>query len=233
MLNDAFEALKKYDWGTDKAQVAEIDGAVTASHGKADARKDLEDRLNAALKSDISRDAKDYVCRKLAIVGTAASVPTLAALLGEEKHSHMARFALERIPGGEAAQALRDALPKLNGKLKIGVVGSIGARRDKSAVPALSELLKEYDASIARSAAIALGDIGTAEAGKALQGAKPSAEARPSVIDAQLTCAEALLADSKQADALAIYKSLAGDEQPRLVRLAATRGMLACGAKNV
>jgi hypothetical protein len=35
-------------------------------------RKDLENRLVAALKSDISRDAKDYVCRKLTIVGTAA-----------------------------------------------------------------------------------------------------------------------------------------------------------------
>ncbi len=126
MLDDAFEALKKYDWGTDRAPLAPIEDAVTAAHGKADARKDLENRLLAALNSDISRDAKDYVCRKLTIVGTAASVPALAGLLGDKDHSHMARFALERIPAPEAAQALRDALAKLSGNLKIGVISSLG-----------------------------------------------------------------------------------------------------------
>ena len=71
MLDEAFEALKKYDWGTDRAPVAPIDDAVAATHGKADARARSGNRLLAALKSDISRDAKDYVCRKLTIVGTA------------------------------------------------------------------------------------------------------------------------------------------------------------------
>ena len=37
-----------------------------------------------------------------------------AALLPEAENSHMARYALERILAPEAAQALRDALPKLN-----------------------------------------------------------------------------------------------------------------------
>ena len=46
--------------------------------------------------------------------------------------------------------------------------------------------------------------------------------------DASLACAEALLADGKKAEALAIYKGFASDDQPKHVRLAATRGMLAC-----
>jgi HEAT repeat protein len=233
MLDDAFEALKKYDWGTDRAPVAPIENAVTAAHGNAQAREDVEKRLVAALASDISRDAKDFVCRMLTIVGSAASVPTLAGLLADEYHSHMARFALERIAAPEAALALRDALPKLNGKLKIGVISSVGSRRDGAAVPALSGLLKDPTAAVARAAAIALGVIGTAQAAKALQEAKPStAEAKQAVIDAQLACAEALLADSQAAGALAIYKSLAGDNQGRLVRLAATRGMLSCANRN-
>jgi HEAT repeat protein len=238
MLDDAFDALKKYDWGTDKAALAPIEEAVTATHGKPDARKDLENRLLAALNSDISRDAKDYVCRKLTIVGTAASAPTLAGLLGDKNHAHMARYALERIPAPEAARALREALPKLSGNLKIGAIGSIGARRDAAAVPALGGLLTDSDASVARAAAVALGDIGTAEAAKALQEAAvqksgPSAaETRQAVIDAQLACAEALLADDKEADARAIYKSLGSDHQSKLVRLAATRGILACASKK-
>ena len=232
MLDDAFEALKKYDWGTDRAPVAPIEAAVTASHGKAGDREDLEKRLLAVFASDISGDAKGFVCRMLTIVGGAASVPALAALRTDEYLSHMARYALERIPVPEAAQALRNALPGLSGKLKIGVISSLGSRRDASAVPALGALLKDQNASIARAAATALGAIGNVAAAKVLQASMPSAsETKPAVIDAQLACAEALSADNNVA-AFAIYKSLAGDQQARLVRLAATRGMLACAARN-
>jgi HEAT repeat protein len=233
MLDDAFDALKKYDWGTDRAPLAPIEAAVAAAHGKADAREDLEMRLLAALKSEISRDAKDFLCRMLTIVGSVASVPTLADLLADEYHSHMARYALERILVPEAAIALRDALPGLSGKLKIGVISSIGSRRDASAVSALSGLLNDQNASVARAAVTALGGIGNVEAAKALQESLPAAaETKQAVIDAQLACAEALLADNKSAAALAIYKSLAGDQQGRLVRLAATRGLLTCAARN-
>ena len=232
MLEDSFEALTKYDWGTDRALLAPIEDAVAAAHGNAETQKKLEVFLISALKSDISRDAKDYVCRKLAIVGTAASVPTLAPLLTDEKHSHMARFALESMPAAEAGQALRDALSKTSGNLQIGVISSIGARRDAASVPALAQLIKDSNASIARAAATALGDIGNSEAAQALQSAKPSAEAQQAVVDAQLACAEALLAANNAAQARKIYQSLAGGDQAKLIRLAATRGMLACAAKN-
>lgn len=229
MLDQAFEALKEYDWGTDKAVLNPIEQAVTATRGDADARKDLENRLLAALKSDISRDAKDYVCRKLTLVGTAASVPTLSFLLGDEKLAHMARFALERIEGPEAGEALRGNLKTVSGKLKIGVISSIGSRRDAQAVSALSSLLKDSDPAVARAAAIALGSIGGGDAAKSLQAAGTSEEA---AVDAQLRCAEALLADNKKTEALAIYKSLTGEQQTKHVRLAATRGMLACAGKK-
>ena len=130
------------------------------------------------------------------------------------------------------SQALRDALPKLSGNLKIGVISSIGGRRDSAAVAALSGLLADNDPAVARAAAIALGAIGNVEAVKALQSVTPAAtETKQAVIDAQLTCAEALLADNKTADAQIIYKSLVGHQQAKLVRLAATRGLLACAAK--
>ena len=126
-----------------------------------------------------------------------------------------------------------DALPKVAGKLKIGVISSIGARRDSLAVPALSGLLKDPDAAVARAAAIALGSISSGEAVKALQSAGSLEEqAAQAMVDAQLRCAEALLADNKKADALAIYKSLSGEQQTKQVRLAATRGMLACAGKK-
>src|SRR5207244_1376208 len=107
MLDQAFDALKTYNWGTDRKPLEPIDEAVVKSHGNADARQDLETKLAATLKTDISRDAKDYVCRKLMVVGSAACVPALAELVTNNDLSHMARYALERIPAPEAAKALR------------------------------------------------------------------------------------------------------------------------------
>ena len=37
MLDEAFAALKQYDWGTDRAPLVPIDEAVAAAHGNADA----------------------------------------------------------------------------------------------------------------------------------------------------------------------------------------------------
>ncbi len=233
MLDKAFDALKEYDWGADRSVLNPIDEAIVASQGDTAARLDLENRLAAVLKTGVPRDAKDFVCRKLMVIGTAASVPALAALLPEEEHSHMARYALERIPAAEAAQALRDALPQVQGALKVGVIASLGVRQDEACVPALAELLGDSDAAVASAAAYALGDIRTADAAKALAGAKTAGPAtKLAAIDASLACAEGLLGHGNKVAALAIYRGLAGEDQPKHVRLAATRGMLACAGKS-
>ena len=232
MLDQAFESLKKFDWGTPLSEVSGIEDAVVASHTDAGLCKDLEGRLIAALSSGISNDAKGYVCRKLAQIGSPAAVPALAALLPDEANAHLARQALERIPGAEAAQALRDAVGKLSGKLKIGVIGSLGARREASAVPTLAGLLGDADPAIARSAALALQAISSAEAARVLETAIQAGTGDKLLLaDALLTCAEAFLASGKSTEASAIYESLAGDGHPRLVRLAADRGLLACLSK--
>ena len=233
MLDTAFEALKTFDWGSDLAALAPIEDAAIAAHEKPDVGKDLESRLVAALQSELSLDAQEYVCRKLAMVGTAAAVPSLAVLLVKKEISHMARFALERIPAPEAGQALRDALPKVSGPVKIGVISSLGARRDSAAVTAMGGLLNDSDPAIARAATLALGAIGNAESAAALQLAQQASSGNPlTLIDALLSCAEALLAGNKPADASAIYKTFAEANQPRLVRLAAARGLLACASKQ-
>ncbi len=232
MLDTAFDALKTFDWGSDLTALAPIEDAATASHGKPEARQDLENRLISALKGTLTRDAQDYICRKLANVGTAAAVPALAALLVNKGNSHMSRFALEQIPAPEAAGALRDALPKVSGDLKVGVISSIGARRDTAAIPALSGLLNDADASVARAATLALGAIGSVESAAALQTAlRAAGDRRLTIIDAVLKCAESLLASNQIANASSIYKAFTDESQPRIVRLAATRGLLACASQ--
>ncbi len=233
MLDEAFESLKTYDWGANRKPLEEIDNAVLTAKSDDAKRKEVELKLLEVLKSDVSRDAKDYICRKLMIVGTAASVPTLAAMLSDKDLSHMARYALERNPGPEALKALRNALPKVSGPAKIGIIASLGVRRDSESVPALTELLSDSDTAVARAAALALGDIRTSQAGKSLSGAKSVAtEVKPAVIDASLFCAEGLLADGKKDEALAMFRAYASDNYAKHVRVAATKGMLACAGKK-
>jgi len=229
MLDQAFEALKKFDFGTPLSDVQAIEDAVVASNKDAAARKAIEQRLIVALGSSISRDAKDYVCRQLALVGSAASVPAVASLLANEGNAHLARHALERIPGVEAEAALASAAKSLTGKLQLGAIGSLGVCGKSIAIATLANLLSNTDAAVVRAAALSLGAIGGVEAANALQSAMKSVRGDKNLmIDALLSCAESLLTQKKSKEATAIYSALAEDNQPRLVRLAAARGLLAC-----
>ena len=227
-VTKALETLKSYDWGDDREALNPIDEAIIATHGDPAGRKALEKGLVDVLAGGISRSAQDYVCRKLRVVGTSESVAALAALLPDEKTSHIARYALERIPDEQAVAVMREALPKVSNKLKAGLIGSLGVRRDTESVKAIAGYLDDSDVDVARAAARALALIGTPAAADTLStfAKKASTEMRIPVGDACLVCAEQLAADGKKGEALALYKNLRGSSQPTHVKTAAMKGML-------
>lgn len=233
-VEKAFKTLETYDWGADRNSVNAIDEAIIATQGDAAGRQVLEKGLIDALAGGLSRSAQDYVCRRLRIMGTTRSIDALAALLPDEKTSHIARYALERIQNDKALDALRDALSKVNGKLKPGIIGSLGVRRDTKSVKAISKYLGDSDASVARAAAHALALIGTPDAAKALTkfAKKTPAGMKMPVADACLICAEQLLADGEKAEAVAMYKQLQGADQPKHVKVAAMKGMLTAASSK-
>jgi len=185
--------------------------------------------LIAALKTGASHKEKADACRQLSRIGTKESVPALAAMLGDEKLGHMARYALETIDDPSAGRALREAAGKLKGRPLVGVIGSLGVRRDAQAVAALTGMLRGSDADVFRAAARALGDIATPDAVKALTGGlgeKPSRERR-AVCEALLRCAEKQTAAGQREQAVSIYGRLGGlPGAPHQVRAAALRGAL-------
>lgn len=234
-LDQAFAGLAAWNWAADTAPLTTIDAAVVAAHGDAALRADLERRLVAVVMATASREAKDEACRRLCRVGSAACVPALTALLPDRDHSHMARFALERIDAPEAGAALVTAAADLTGDLRIGAIASLAARRDAAGVPVLAGLLTA-DAATAAAAATALGTIATHQAAAALEVAQaqgdPCSPSGAAIADARLACAEALRGAGDREAALAIMRSLAaavqGKPAARHIELAATRGMLAC-----
>lgn len=182
----------------------------------------------AALKSGASEKEKDDACRLLARVGGKEDVPAIAALLADEKLSHMARHALEPIPDPSVDDALRDAAGKLKGRPLVGVIDSIGMRKDAKAIGLLTKLLGDANPEAVSAAAVSLGRIGNSEAAKALGGALGSAPAavKPTVCDGALRCADALAEAGKKDDAVALYDRLRAAGMPKGVRVAAMRGAI-------
>lgn len=192
-----------------------------------------EAELLSVLRSDATLQEKSAACRQLAGVATKEAVPTLAALLSDEKLSHMARYALETIRDPSVDDALRDALGKVEGLPRLGVIGSLGVRRDAKAVDALAGLLKETET--AEAAARALGSIGTPEAAKALEAALSDASGRKqlAICEGLLRCAEALAADGQGAASQGIYDRMRGlADAPHQVRAAALRGAILSRGKE-
>lgn len=183
-----------------------------------------EDRLIAILRTDAPLQEKSDACRELARIGTRQAVPVLAPLLADEKLSHMARFALEPIADPAVDEALRDALGKVKGQSLVGVMSSLGVRRDSAAIDPLARFLSDPDPAVAQAAALALGRIGGAAVpvleGALTDGSGPKLLA---VCEGLLRCAEA----APVADATAIYDKLRTlPNLPLHLRFAALRGTI-------
>ena len=203
-----------------------ISSAATAFAQPATA--DQEKKLVAVLKSDATQKEKADACRELARIGNKDAVAPLAALLADEKLSHMARYGLETIPDPAVDKALRDAAGKLQGRMLVGVIGSIGVRRDTKAVELLTKLLQDPDNDVAQAAARSLGSIGDSAAAKALLAALPgvSAANQLAFCEGLLRCAEAATATGARKDAQVIYDRLREIQAPHQVRTAALRGAI-------
>ena len=182
----------------------------------------------AALKPDAELTDRIAACRELAFAGTAEAIPVLAGLLADEKLSHAARIALETMPNPAVDDAFRKALISLQGRLLVGVINSIGVRRDGKAVTGLTQLLNAPDQEVASAAAVALGRIGTPPAGKALAAALTDtrADTRPAVLEGSLNCAEALGASGQKDQALQLFARLSKASMPLPIREAGIRGTL-------
>jgi len=187
------------------------------------------EKLTAVLSSNAPQKEKADACRELARIGTAEAVAPLAALLPDEKLSHMARYALETIPSPEVDKAFRSALTSLHGRQLVGVIGSVGVRRDQKAVKELGILLKDADPDVAQTAARSLGRIGNSGAANAIQAALPGAAPANQLAfcEGLFRCAEALAQNGHRRQATAIYDAVRRLDSPHhQVRTAALRGAI-------
>ena len=212
-------------------------GAVQLSAQTVPPKAD-EGKLIAVLKSDdATHKEKVDACRGLALIATDKSIAPLTALLGDEKLSHMARYALEPIKDPVVDEVFREALGKLKGMPLVGVIGSIGVRRDARAVKPLANILMQHDAGpeVTEAAVRALGSIGNMAATEMLQTALAHAPSdnQLAIAEGLFRCAEALTAEGHRDVAIEIYDQLRESDAPHQVRGGAVRGaILARGSEG-
>ena len=190
--------------------------------------------LIAVLSSDASLFDKAKACQRLAVLGDQAAVPALAALLGHPKLSNYARCGLEAVPAKSAGDALRRSVNQLQGDQLVGVINSIGQRRDTQAVESLSRLLDHDHRTVAHAAARALGHIGNARAADILRErlSQAAANQRVALADACLVCAQRLLTQDDRQRALGLYATVGSGDVPEHLRMAATSGAILAQGKD-
>jgi len=195
--------------------------------GRAPSPKKERD-LIAVLRSNTPKAKKADACKDLAVYGSTEAVPELAKLLSDEQLASWSRIALEAIPGAASDAALRKALDSLHGKLLVGVINSIGVRRDAAAVSPLIGHLRNQDADVASAAAAALGRIGNAPAAESLRQALAGApvKVRSSVAEGLVLCAEHFLSEGQSGQAVDIYDVVRKADVPKQRVLEATRGAI-------
>lgn len=194
-----------------------------------------EKELIAILRSENAPKAeKALACKNLSVYGSSEAASDLAKLLGDEQLASWSRIALEVIPGDAVDEVLRKAAGSLEGKLLVGVINSIGVRRDAGAVELLTEQLESKNDDVAAAAAVALGRIGNAAATKSLRPklAGGSLAVRSAVAEGCILCAERSLADGNAKEATEIYDEVRKAEVPHQRIVEATRGAILARGKE-
>jgi HEAT repeat protein len=229
-LEDILKDLQTYDT-SDVGPAMRLRAYVFSSKDNPQAHKETEAALLNFIQGSPAPAGLMAACRALGFVGGPDSVPVLAALALKAETTDAARYALERIPGGEADAALVAGLDKAGGYVKRGIVFSLG-EATAAAVPALARLAGGKDASLAADAIKALGKIGGGEAVKALAGVlgRSGPVLKSEAASALFLAAEGSLEAGDKAAAGVIYDKVFAAGVSAISRQAAFQGQLGVAA---
>lgn len=226
-VDDPFAAVVTYEFGQSRLPLAVVETEIRNS--TPEQHKAIEERLLKILENPKSTfAARQFVCRMLGRIGPELSLPQLSQLLRDEKLSNAARLAMQGFESEEIDRILRNSLNDLDGELLIGVIGTIGQRRDLDAVSPIAALIEGANPDLAMASITALGEIGGSEAVAALERMQIPTGLELIRQDAILRCADSMLAGNAVSDAQAIYKRMISEGLPSAVRIAAHRGLVLC-----
>ena len=217
---DVYQAIIQRDFGTASNELIAVEKEIADTRPEQYAP--IEARLIAVLEAPgATLPGKQFACQMLRTVGSAQCVPAVSRLLTDEKLSHVARQVFQDLRDPAVDEALRQALARTQGDLRLGIVHTLGDRRNRSSLEAISALAAGADEATARAALNALGKIGGAPAADALERLQTPGSLRGAWADASLRCAAGLAATGDAGRAQRIAQSLFEGDYPLAVRAGA------------
>ena len=214
-----------YEYGESREALSEIDEIVKSAVGSPEICKQVEAQFIDFLESNATLASKQFICRKLAVMGTRASVPALSKMLNAGETFDMALYALEKIPSDRVDKILFKSMQEARGKRRIGLMNTLGIRRYSPAVGTLANDALDEDREKAAAAVRALSRIGTDEAAGALRAVyqQTTGPIRNEAMNGYLRCADRMAETGAVDKARSMYRDFL---IPDAIRSAALAGMI-------
>ena len=226
---EAVAAARNSDFGEGGPAMEYLRDRVLEVQLEPTGREELANTLAASLADPTSTLVwKTFVCRQLNVIGSEGQIDELTPLLHYPATAHLARYALEVIPGAEVNDLLWEAIAKADGPTAAGFATSLAARGGAATVMRLGELLAHPDQAVVTAALIGLGRIGGVEAERVLRKSFGSLaeEVHTEYYEALLACAEFYRAGGNGPDAIRLFDELMQAPLPLSVRLAGFEGTI-------
>jgi len=224
-LDGNLTAVAMYEYGGSREPLSEINEIIKTAVKSPEIGEQVEKQFIEFLKSNATLAGKQFICRKLCIIGTKASVTVLSRMLDVDETFDMALYALEKNPSSNVDKILSKAMQKVDGKQKIGLISTLGIRRYRPSVDDLQKLVFDQDHEIVVAAIRSLSQIGTDEASHALfvTYQKTSGHIRTEAMNGYLQCADLMVEEGKVDVAKSMYQ---GFMIPDAIRSAALTGLI-------
>lgn len=217
---DSYQAIATREFGTAAEQMTAIEKEI--SNARPEQYGPIEAKLMAVLETPgATMPGKQFACQMLRIVGSARCVPAVGKLLSDPQLSHVARQVLLGMAGPAVEKTLRDALGKTEGSVRIGIINTIGDRRDRSSLAGLAVFLGGNDEATAHAALNAIGKIGGTKAADLLEGAKVAGPLKAAWAQAVLECAASVAATGQPERAEKTCRAVLEGDAPVAVRAGA------------
>jgi len=183
--------------------------ATKVSGMKGDDRKAFAEALASTLADERPREVRQFIVRQLQLCGGKEAAPALGKLLSDEALAADATTALLAVRDG-AAEQFRAALPKSEGRTRVGMINALGLLKDADSAAPLREAVNSSQREEREAAAWALASIADAGSADLLLKTADAAQGfdRTAATNACLLLAENLSAAGKKAEARKIYSHL-------------------------
>jgi HEAT repeat protein len=225
-IEAAIQAVSDYDFDRPRTKLVEVERLINSTHGNRTARLQIEKLMAGLLTSKATVAAKQFICKKLWIMGSDLSLPALASLLegSDPVLSEAACYALRSQDSAAALAVLRKSLTRCRGVARVAILNLLGDKKDATNTAQIIALASDPDPLLSDAAICALGKIASGESVAALdrmhRGSDPTR--RLNSAHALLQAGQQLAQRGNSAAARAIWSQLVKDTAAPQIRRGAS-----------